>query len=121
MTEDSWRSPTPTERALVERWAREWNTATGDDVAIHSRLQVRRSCSCGCPTFSARPLAVNPDLAKERPLRVEGTALRSDGTVAAGLIVFALDDNALDFEVYSLDEKPVALEDVTFVYIDDPA
>lgn len=120
MVEESWRTPTSAKRALVERWVDEWNGRMGDHAIVGDGLVVRASCSCGkCPSFSAKPLVIDPARARERPLAVEGSALRENGTAAAGLIIWGLDDSELDFEVYSLDAHPITLEELTFTFSGD--
>lgn len=118
MAEESWRPPTPAERVLVERWVHEWNMRVNDHASVDSELLVRASCSCGtCPSFSAKPLVLDPAFASEGPLSVEGDGHRADGTPAAGLIVFGLEQGAVDFEIYPLDGEPVALEELTFDFV----
>jgi hypothetical protein len=118
MAETSWHPPTPAERALVERWVQEWNLTVGDNATVRADLVAGTSCGCGCPSFSVKPLAIDPTRSSERPLAVEGDARRADGTPAAGLIAWGLDDSVVDFEVFSFGGDPVVLEELSFVFGD---
>lgn len=114
MTTPRWRTPTPAERDLVERWVERWNAETGDSAQAPPNLTARKSCDCGtCPTFTVRPLRLTSPLAEDRPLCVEGAAIDPDGDAVAGLIAFTTGQDGVEFEVYPLSNEPVALEDVT--------
>lgn len=118
MKEESWRSPTEAERELVKAWTRAWDEEPGAATIVDDELLVRGSCSCGtCPSFQARPLLVDPPPAGRHKLAVEGEAESTDGTVAAGLIAWRLDDRIVDFEIYWQLGEPVALEQLAFTFI----
>jgi hypothetical protein len=65
-----------------------------------------------------KPLVLDP-AHLDNPLAVEGTAWGANSKPAAGLIVFALDDSEVEFEIYPLDGKSVTLEDVVVRFDDD--
>ncbi|PKQ25267.1 MAG: hypothetical protein CVT64_10595 [Actinobacteria bacterium HGW-Actinobacteria-4] len=117
MTDKAWRPPTAAERSLVESWVEAWNAQVGDTAVAGPDLVARTSCNCGdCPSFAVKPLHLDPERSKDRLLAVGGPANGRDGSAVAGLIAWKLMPGEVDFEIYTLANGRVDLENITIKF-----
>ncbi|MDN4474208.1 hypothetical protein [Demequina zhanjiangensis] len=117
-----WRALSFEERALVEAWLATWNGRTGDTATLGQDAKARPSCGCGtCPSFTVKPLVLHESgLALDEPYLGEGYAEGTDDGPGPGLLVWGLSDSLardeIDFEIYPLDDQPVALQGLRFKF-----
>lgn len=122
-TRSAWRELSPAERSLVITWLDHWNDRSGDAATLQPDALARSSCDCGtCPSFAVRPLALNAARGSiSTPYLGEGHATMTNGA-GPGLLVWGLSPDLardeVDFEIYSVDGDPVALEGLRFRFDD---
>ncbi len=108
----TWRTPTPAEREVAQRWVTAWNDGTGDDASVPDDWEAATSCACGtCPTFVFRPIAL-ARAGYDAWLPMGGRLTDSSGELRAVLYSFYR-EGTVELEFPPVLNEPVTLEETT--------